>query len=69
MNDDNGEGTDTGVLDHLFNALGHLARAQRKSQSESQARTQDTVKKPKRVKHGSFDEAPRDPSCCTAKRE
>ena len=61
------ETNDGGFLDHLFNALGHLGRVQRKSAPES---TEGRKHKGKKFK--SFDEAPPTATgadCCIAKRE
>lgn len=64
-----------GFLDHLFNAFGHLAKAQRKSAAEQEAaKAERGVRKPKKFKVAvegaipAFDAAPADKSCCTAKR-
>lgn len=75
FDDFEGEGEEGGgFLDHLFNAIGHLGRAQRaaqaKAQADSAARREQRATKfagGKRIK--TFDAAPADPSCCVAKRE
>lgn len=59
-------------LDHLFNAVGHLARAQRRAQAQRQqaAEVAPPSRRGKRVRLAGFDEAPVPASdCCTAKRE
>ncbi len=66
MSDENEDGAaEPGFWDHLFNAFGHIAKAQRKSQAEAPEK-----RKGKRKLKIAFDEAPevKDPSCCTAKR-
>jgi hypothetical protein len=73
----NDEHDGNSFLDHMFNALGHLSRAQKKANAEAEAtRANKQAGKGKpgkvkvRVSKASFDEAPRDPAaCCTAKRE
>lgn len=60
-------------LDHLFNALGHLGRAQPKADKSKGSGTSKKTKGP-RIKRAAFDGAPRVDApapakeCCTAKR-
>lgn len=68
MSDEN-ENDGQSPLDHLFNALGHLSRAYK--QSAAEATEKRGAKKVRKLKLA-FDEAPaapKDPACCTAKRE
>jgi hypothetical protein len=65
--DNDNEQGESGFLDHLFNALGHLARHKRNSSSASEA---GDGKPRKRIKSNAFDEAPAPAKddCCVVKR-
>lgn len=69
MSDENGNDNEPGFWDHMFNAFGNIAKAQRKAQAEAGAKR--ASRGGKRKLKIAFDEAPGvkdDPACCTAKR-
>jgi len=72
MSDENGNDNEPGFWDHMFNAFGNIAKAQRKAQAEAEAGAGEKRggKPGKRKLKIAFDEAPeaKDPACCTAKR-
>ena len=68
MSDETTESTGPGFLDHLFNAFGHIARAQRKQAAEKAPKTSKGKTGSRKFKAAAFDEAPPADDCCIAKR-
>ena len=66
---DESTNNEPGFLDHLFNAFGHLAKAQRKQQTSEKGTDKKKTGSRGKFKAAAFDEAPSNvDECCIAKR-